>query len=81
MKLEGFDTIIWDDDIWQITGTLQLSLRGKMQNLSLFNFRFLLNWVLISLKGDWQIVAKSLFILRFHRKIKLRQINVTSLRQ
>lgn len=68
MKLEGFDTIIWDDDIWQITGGRLVKLTGK--NVKSVSFQFSLPSKLGSdlLKGDWQIVAKSLFILRFHRK-------------
>lgn len=68
MKLDGFESITWADDIWLVTGGRLVKLTGN--NTSSAFFHFLLPPKLNSeaLKGGWEGVAKSLFILRFHRK-------------
>lgn len=68
MKLEGFETVIWDNAVWQVTSGRLVKLTGK--NVKSVSFSFSLSLKLGSdmLKGNWESVAKALFVLRFHRK-------------
>lgn len=68
MKLEGFELIVWDDPLWVVTAGRLVKLTGK--NISSVSFNFSLSPKLGSnqLDGCWELVAKALFVLRFHRK-------------
>lgn len=68
MKLDGFELVEWGHQSWTINGGRLTKLTGKNITSATFNFPFsvkadseILNW-------DWGDVAKSLFVLRFHRK-------------
>lgn len=68
MKLEGFESIIWDDLKWHVHAGRLVKLTGK--NIKSASFGFSLSPKLGSepLDGCWERVAKALFVLRFHRK-------------
>ncbi|MGO3124269.1 MAG: hypothetical protein ACTIKR_09635, partial [Advenella sp.] len=68
MKMEGFDAGKWGDAIWQINGGRLLTLTGK--NVKSTSFYFALSPKLGSDtgKGEWEVVAKAVFILRFHSR-------------
>lgn len=68
MKLEGFDAVNWSDDIWHITGGRLVKLTGKNTKSASFHFLTPKKLGSLALKGDWQAIAKALFVLRFHRK-------------
>ncbi|MCC7885493.1 integrase, partial [Escherichia coli] len=68
MKLEGFESVVWEDPEWQVDAGRLVKLTGK--NTKSASFGFLLSPKLGSapLDGCWELVAKALFVLRFHRK-------------
>ena len=68
MKLEGFESVVWEDPEWQVNAGRLVKLTGK--NTKSVSFGFSLSPRLGSepLIGCWELVAKALFILRFHRK-------------
>lgn len=68
MKLEGFETIVWGDAVWQVRSGRLVKLTGK--HTKSVSFAFLLSPKLGSepLADSWDAVAKALFVLRFHRK-------------
>lgn len=68
MKLEGFESVVWDDPEWQVNAGRLVKLTGK--NTKSVSFGFSLSPRLGSepLVGCWELVAKALFVLRFHRK-------------
>lgn len=68
MKLEGFDAIEWSNDIWQVNAGRLVKLTGKNSIYASFHFSLSPKLGSDALKGDWDAVAKALFILRFHRK-------------
>lgn len=68
MRLEGFESIDWEESQWQITGGRLIKLTGKHVKTAAFNFNYSPKLGSAPLKGDWSIVAKALFILRFHRR-------------
>lgn len=68
MRLEGFESINWDDDAWLVTAGRLIKLTGKNTNSASFHFSLLPKLVSDTLKGDWKAIAKALLILRFHRK-------------
>lgn len=68
MKLEGFESVVWDGPEWQVDAGRLVKLTGK--NTKSVSFGFSLSPKLRSelLDGCWELVAKALFVLRFHRK-------------
>ena len=68
MKLEGFDAVEWDNNIWQINGGRLFKLTGKNVKSASLHFSLPPKLGSDALKGEWEIVAKALFILRFHRR-------------
>jgi len=68
LALEGFEETNWDQDVWKITGGRLINVGGKnSKNVSL-SFRYSPKLGQEQLTGDWNKVAKSLMMLRFHRK-------------
>jgi integrase len=68
MKLEGFESINWGDAVWQINGGRLVKLTGKNSKLAAFHFSLAPKLGSYVFKGDWEIAAKALFVLRYHRK-------------
>tara|TARA_R110001592_G_C13171014_1_gene749847 strand:+ start:3023 stop:4087 length:1065 start_codon:yes stop_codon:yes gene_type:complete len=68
MKLQGFETLSWDDCAWLVASGRLVKLTGKSTNSVSFNFAFAPKLGAGTLKGEWREIAKALFVLRFHRK-------------
>ncbi|HEJ2755847.1 TPA: integrase [Pseudomonas aeruginosa] len=68
MNLEGFESVNWDDAIWQITGGRLVMITGRNSKSSTFSFSLPQKLGAYKLFGSWKEVAKALFVLRFHRK-------------
>ncbi len=68
LKLEGFDDVNWKNPAWSITGGRLVKLTGKNNSISTFNFLYSPSLGHGAFTGDWDGLAKALFILRFHRK-------------
>lgn len=68
MKLEGFESVVWGNPVWQVNAGRLVKLTGK--NAKTASFAFTLPPKLGSepLRADWEEVAKALLILRYHRK-------------
>lgn len=68
LKLEGFDLIEWDEEVWEIKGgrLLQQSGRNSLSITMNFSYPPKLNGERIG--GDWEQLAKALFLLRLHSK-------------
>lgn len=68
LKLPGFERIVWEESVWNITDGRLIKLTGKnIQSLSL-NFQFPPKLGGLRIPGDWADLAKALLVLRFHRK-------------
>lgn len=68
MKLEGFDTVEWSDDVWLINGGRLLKLTGKNIKSTTIHFSLPQKLGAEPLMGDWSEATKTLFTIRFHRK-------------
>lgn len=68
MRLEGFESVIWTDSVWQIFAGRLIEQSGKHVKSASFKFSLSPKLGGELFIGNWAEVAKSLFILRFHRK-------------
>ncbi|SES74617.1 integrase [Thorsellia anophelis] len=68
MKLEGFESVVWDAPEWQVVSGRLVRLTGKNTKSASFSFSLSPKLDSESLDGCWELVAKALFVLRFHRK-------------
>lgn len=68
MKLEGFELAVWDDPEWQVNAGRLVKLTGKNTKSTSFGFSMSPKLGSEPLVDCWQLVAKALFVLRFHRK-------------
>ncbi|MAE92598.1 MAG: integrase [Pelagibaca sp.] len=68
MKLEGFESVVWDDPEWQVNAGRLVKLTGKNTKSASFGFSLPPKLGSEPLVGCWELVAKALFVLRFHRK-------------
>lgn len=68
LKLDGFELIQWDEEVWEITGgrLLQHSGRNSLSITMSFIYPPKLSGERIG--GDWEKLAKALFLLRLHSK-------------
>lgn len=68
MRPEGFESVVWDDPVWQVNAGRLVKLTGK--NSKTASLAFLISPKLGSdpLSDSWETIAKALFVLRFHRK-------------
>ena len=68
LKLNGFEFIQWNEEIWEITSGRLLQESSK--NIRCINLRFLYSSKLGNnrLGGDWEELAKALVLLRLHSK-------------
>ncbi|ARU95475.1 integrase [Tatumella citrea] len=68
MKLVGFESVVWDDPEWQVEAGRLVKLTGKNTKSASFGFSLSPKLGAESLDGCWELAAKALFVLRFHRK-------------
>ncbi len=68
MKLEGFELVVWDEPVWLVNAGRLVMLTGKNVNSASFNFSLSPKLGSDQLDSCWELVAKALFVLRFHRK-------------
>ncbi|WP_201606388.1 integrase [Psychrobacter okhotskensis] len=68
LKLEGFESVVWQDSPWVITGGRLVNQTGKHNTQATIDFALPPKLGDESLKNEWADVAKALFVLRFHRK-------------
>ena len=68
LKLEGFESVVWQDSPWVITGGRLVNQTGKHNTQATIDFVLPPKLGDESLKNEWADVAKALFVLRFHRK-------------
>ncbi len=68
MKLEGFESVDWDAPEWQVVSGRLVRLTGKNTKSASFGFSLSPKLGSAPLDGCWELVAKALFVLRFHRK-------------
>jgi len=68
LKLEGFESVVWQDSPWIITGGRLVNQTGKHNTQATIDFVLPPKLGDGTLKNEWADVAKALFVLRFHRK-------------
>lgn len=76
LKLEGFELIQWDEEVWEITGGRLLQQSGKNSLSITINFIYPPKLGGKIIKGNWADLVKALLLLRFHSK----QQNITNQR-
>lgn len=68
LKLEGFELIEWEEEVWQITGGRLLQQSGRNSFSVTMNFSYSPKLGGESLGSEWSLLAKALFLLRLHSK-------------
>ena len=68
LKLEGFETVAWQDSLWVITGGRLVKQTGKHNIQATMDFTLPPKLEGEALTDDWANIAKALFVLRFHQK-------------
>jgi len=68
MKLEGFNDIDWSPSVWEIDGGRLHKQAGRNIKSVSINFNFSPKLGGAPLEGSWSDLAKSLLVLRLHRK-------------
>ena len=68
LKLEGFESVVWQDSPWVITGGRLIKQTGKHSTQATIDFVLPPKLESEALTSDWADVAKALFVLRFHQK-------------
>lgn len=68
LKLEGFETVVWQDSLWVITGGRLVKQTGKHNIKATMDFALPPKLEGEALTSEWAAVAKALFMLRFHQK-------------
>lgn len=68
LRLEGFEDVVWEAPSWVISGGRLVKITGKNCKSTTLNFILAPKLGGAQLSGSWAEVAKSLFVLRFHRK-------------
>ena len=68
LKLEGFELIQWDEEVWEITGGRLLQQSGRNSLSVKMNFNYPPKLGDDRIGGDWEQLAKALFLLRLHSK-------------
>lgn len=68
MNLEGFGSVVWDAPEWPVDAGRLIKLTGKNSKSTSFVFSLSPKLGSGPLDGCWELVAKALFVLRFHRK-------------
>ncbi|RKG42442.1 MULTISPECIES: integrase [Acinetobacter] len=68
LKLDGFESIEWDKEVWKITGGRLLQQSGRNSLSVIINFSYPPKLEEGRIGGDWEQLAKALFLLRLHSK-------------
>jgi len=68
LKLEGFESVVWQDSLWIITGGRLVRQTGKHSTQATIDFVLPPKLESEMLTSEWADVAKALFVLRFHQK-------------
>ena len=68
LKLDGFERIQWDEEVWEITGGRLLQQSGRNSLSVTINFSYPPKLGGACIRGDWEQLAKALFLLRLHSK-------------
>lgn len=68
LKLEGFESVVWQDSLWIITGGRLVKQTGKHSIQATIDFVLAPKLGSEALTNEWANVAKALFVLRFHQK-------------
>lgn len=68
LKLEGFESVVWQDSPWIITGGRLIKQTGKHSTQATIDFILPPKLEGEALTSEWADVAKALFVLRFHQK-------------
>ena len=68
LKLDGFELIEWNEELWEITGGRLLQQSGRNSLSVKMNFNYPPKLGDDRIGGDWEQLAKALFLLRLHSK-------------
>ncbi|ALD02462.1 integrase [Acinetobacter sp. TTH0-4] len=68
LKLDGFQLIQWNEEVWEITGGRLLQQSGRNSLSITMNFSYPPKLDGERIGGDWEQLAKALFLLRLHAK-------------
>lgn len=68
MKLERFESVVWDDAEWQVDAGRLVKLTGNKTKSAFFGFSLSPKLSSELLDSCWELVTKALLVLRFHRK-------------
>ncbi|MNG48122.1 Phage integrase family protein [compost metagenome] len=68
LKLDGFERIQWDEEVWEITGGRLLQQSGRNSLSITMNFSYPPKLDGERIGGDWEQLVKALFLLRLHSK-------------
>jgi integrase len=68
LKLDGFERTQWDEEVWEITGGRLLQQSGRNSLSITMNFSYPPKLGGERIGGDWEQLAKALFLLRLHSK-------------
>lgn len=68
LKLDGFECIQWDKEVWEITGGRLLQQSGRNSLSVTMNFSYPPKLDGERIGGDWAQLVKALFLLRLHSK-------------
>lgn len=68
LKLDGFERIQWDKEVWEITGGRLLQQSGRNSLSVTMNFSYPPKLDGERIGGDWEQLVKALFLLRLHSK-------------
>lgn len=68
LKLDGFELIQWNEELWEITGGRLLQQSGRNSLLVSINFSYPPKLGGERIGSDWEQLTKALFLLRLHAK-------------
>ena len=68
LHLDGFEHIDWENEVWEITGGRLLQQSGRNSLSVKMNFNYPQKLGDDRIGGDWEQLAKALFLLRLHSK-------------
>lgn len=68
LKLDGIELVQWDEEVWEITGGRLLQQSGRNSLSITMNFSYPPKLGGERIGGDWEQLAKALFLLRLHSK-------------
>ncbi len=67
LKPEGFESVVWQDSPWVITGGRLVKQTGKHNTQATIDFVLPPKLESEALSSEWADIAKALFVLRFHQ--------------